>query len=387
VLESATAPLPRRVVDAVGCPAGAEDFSAIVFSCQNCTFASATGVRFVLHYSCQALHVGIAAAGPADKMNLASESAVVYTRFVPHTTLAPAPATTGDAPATLLKTVQLTASAMLASVTDARAQFWFFNAPNLTGTGYLLGTSAASATFSSLDTLQGEGGSGFSPRANGVTVTVQLTQAGLYATTTVQRVTSIMQLLSQIVSLLALVNVFGTVLELLRRVYKKYAPSAAGAEVSDALAPLREELAALSTEVARQKRALADVRARAGAPATDEAPATEKEVQSRAIDVGSPTATVKGAQGGGEAVTAQRLDASDDHGAGSSAFSYQASMPNAQKYGFWMGAVAELQQNAQRPPRGRHSLPTLFGAPSPSSLPPLRSFEFVNPLNRNAKLI
>ena len=77
-------------------------------------------------------------------------------------------------------------------------------------------------------------------------------------------------------------------------------PSAAGAEVSDALAPLREELAALSTEVARQKRALADVRARAGAPATDEAPATEKEVQSRAIDVGSPTATVKGAQGGGE---------------------------------------------------------------------------------------
>ena len=219
-LEAPGAPLPPPAAAAAGCPAGAEAYSAIVFSCANCTFNSATGVDLVLHYSCQALHLGVAAAGPADgpSMNLAKRGAVVYTRFAPPSALVAAPA----ASRTLLQSAQLSVVTLFAVVNDTRAPLLgpLLDVPvdDLSGAGYQLGVSSASAVFSNLDSLLGPGGAGFFPRVNGVQLGVQMTQAGFFSTGRVQRAISGMQLVSQITSLLGLLGVFGTLLGFGRRV-------------------------------------------------------------------------------------------------------------------------------------------------------------------------
>ena len=240
-LENASAPLAPLAANASGCPAGAEAYSAIIFSCTNCTFESTAGLDFVLHYSCQALQLGVAAAGPAEgsAMNLAKRGAVVYTRFAPPSTLVGANSTT------LLKSVQFSVSTLLAFVVDARVPLLgrFLSVPvdNLSGAGYLLGPSSATAAFSSLESLQGLDGSGFFPRENGVMVGVQLTQAGFYATANVQQVINGMQLVSQISSLLGLLGVFGALLRLARSSWKKKQD----ADTLDAATPVAAAAAAV----------------------------------------------------------------------------------------------------------------------------------------------
>ncbi len=327
----------------------------------------------MLHYSCQALHVGLAAAGPADRMNLASKWGVVYTRLVPPATLSVANTSRAGS---LLKSVHFTASAMLALVSDVRAPVPLFNAPDLSGMGYLLGASAASATFSSLASLQGEGGSGFFPRVNGVVVAVQLTQAGLYTVTTVQRVVSFMLLLSQVASLLGLVRVFGALFAAARRLLAKCAPAGAAAD-TDALAPLRDkllgELMELRAEVASQKKELADVRAIASAQ-----PAP-------------PAEGAAGQEAGARGPTPPRTPLRPREAASTPAVS------NAAKYGFWFGSAATAAGAVAWERPARHSPPAstavLAGDTAPAALldsgtrhelqlraPPRGGREVVNPL-------
>jgi hypothetical protein len=150
-------------------------------------------------------------------MNLAKRGAVVYTRFVPPSVLAAAP----GAPRALLQSAQFSVTTLLAVVKDTRKPLLgaLLDVPvdDLSGVGYQLGVSSASAAFSSVDSFVGNGKAGFFPRVNGVQLGVQLTQAGLFSTSRVQRVISGMQLVSQITSLLGVLGVFGALLYGVRR--------------------------------------------------------------------------------------------------------------------------------------------------------------------------
>ena len=191
-----------------GCPAGAENFSAITFACDNCTFESQMGLDFTLHYSCQALHLSVVAAGPADSdrgFNKAKKGAVLYSRVLP-----PANTTGGGTPGApaLLSNIQFTVSVMPAIVVDERTVA--SSADNLAGRGYVLSGSSFSVATAPLPKQLGAGGGGFFPRHSGVFVGITLTSAGFYSVARVQNLVSSMQLVSQLASLIGLLGLFGT---------------------------------------------------------------------------------------------------------------------------------------------------------------------------------